>query len=64
MKSKRGLIVSSPLIGGRISVILIGRTNHPMGEQYKLGLAEQKIFQNWNFFSVLVFSRGIDVDKI
>ena len=64
MKWKRGLIVSSLLIGGRISGILIGRANRPMGEQYGLGSAEQKIFQNRKFFSVWFFSLVIDADKI
>ena len=64
MKWKRGLIVSSLLIGGRISAILIGRANRPMGEQYGLGSAEQKIFQNRKYFSVWVFSHEIDADMI
>jgi hypothetical protein len=64
MKLKRGLIVSSPLIGGQISELLIGRSNHSMGEQYELGSAEQKIFRNRKFFSVWVFSHEIGADKI
>ena len=35
MKLKRGPIFSSLLIGGRFSVILIGRRNGPMGEQFE-----------------------------